>query len=93
MSLNELKGKEVNEGIEPVGDGGFAMTGAGIEFYRLLTIRAALKTQIRGFRLSGKLPQGTTMARKYLGFRGNKESLLQQVEELIQRIQAERREA
>ena len=91
-NLNELTGKEVNEGIDS-GDGGASLTGAGIDFYRLLTIRQALQSQMRGMRLSRKMPQGTTLARRYLGFRGNKESLLQQVNELIDRIQAERRQA
>lgn len=87
--LANLKGSDVNKGIE-TSDGGTMLTGAGIDFYRLLTIKRALDCQMRGFRLSSKLPQGTTLARKYLGLKGNKESLLRQVEEIIERIQAER---
>jgi tRNA(Ser,Leu) C12 N-acetylase TAN1 len=90
-NLNELTGKEVNEGIE-TDSGGFSLTNSGIGFYRLLTIRHALQAQMRGMRLSSKIPQGTTLARRHLGFRGNKESLLQQVNELIDRIQAERKQ-
>jgi hypothetical protein len=89
--LNDLTGKEVNEGID-TDSGGTSLTNAGIDFFRLLTIRQALQSQMRGFRLSGKIPQGTTLARRHLGFRGNKESLLRQVNELIDRIQAERRQ-
>jgi hypothetical protein len=90
QQLNDLKGSDVNAGVENTGGGGFGLTGAGIDFYRLLMIRQALQVQMRGMRLSNKVPQGTTLARKLLGFRGNKESLLRQVDELIARIQAER---
>ena len=87
--LKNLTGKEVNEGIDASSDG-VCMTGAGIDFYRLLTIRQALQVQGMGMRLSSKLPQGTTLARKHLGLKGNRESLLRQVNEIIDRIQAER---
>ena len=90
-SLNELVGSEVNEGVD-ADEAGTSLTGAGIDFYRLLMIKQALGAQMRGSRLSAKMPQGTTLARKYLGFRGNKESLFQQVNELIDRIQAERKQ-
>lgn len=87
--LNDLTGADVNKGIEDTG-AGVAMTEAGIDFYRLLMIRQALQLQMRGLRLSNKVPQGTTLARKLLGFKGNKESLLRQVNDLVDRIQAER---
>tara|TARA_Y100000310_G_C20057885_1_gene523578 strand:+ start:78 stop:359 length:282 start_codon:yes stop_codon:yes gene_type:complete len=87
--LANLKGSDVNKGVEST-EGGMALTGAGIDFYKLLMIKRALDCQMRGFKLSGKLPQGTTLARKHLGLKGNKESLLRQVEEIIERIQAER---
>tara|TARA_B100000214_G_scaffold358761_1_gene319554 strand:+ start:207 stop:494 length:288 start_codon:yes stop_codon:yes gene_type:complete len=87
--LKNLTGKEVNDGIES-SEGGVMMTGAGIDFYKLLTIRQALKLQGMGMRLSSKIPQGTTLARKQLGLKGNRESLLLQVEEIIERIQSER---
>jgi hypothetical protein len=90
MRLNELTGKEVNDGVKET-PGGTVLTGAGIDFAQLLMIRSALRLQSRGMRLSSKVPQGTTLARKLLGFRGNKESLLRQVNELIERIQAERK--
>ena len=87
--LKSLTGKEVNEGVED-GVGGTSLTGAGIDFYRLLMIQQALKAQCRGFRLSNKVPQGTTLARRHLGLKGNKESLLEQVTSIINRIQLER---
>ena len=90
MALNDIKGSEVREGVTSSGGGGFTLTGAGIDFYQILIIKQALRAQISGYRLSSRVPQGTTLARKLLGFRGNKESLLQQVEDLIARIQRER---
>ena len=87
--LKSLTGKEVNEGVED-GVGGTSLTGAGIDFYRLLMFPQALKAQCRGFRLSNKVPQGTTLARRHLGLKGNKESLLEQVTSIINRIQLER---
>jgi len=87
-TLNDLTGQEVLDGIDG-SHGGTSLTGGGIDFYRLLLIRQALQVQAMGMKLSGKLPRGTTMARKMLGFKGNRESLLEQVEELISRIQAE----
>tara|TARA_E500000331_G_scaffold348871_1_gene391143 strand:- start:1081 stop:1374 length:294 start_codon:yes stop_codon:yes gene_type:complete len=89
--LKNLTGKEVNEGVQHH-EGGTSMTGAGIDFYRLLTIRQALQAQCMGMRLSSKVPQGTTLARKLLGLKGNKESLLEQVQQIIDRIQSERAE-
>lgn len=88
--MTELTGAEVNKGIEASECGGTMITGAGIDFYKLLTIRQALQLQMVGMRMSSRLPQGTTLARRHLGLKGNKESLLRQVQELIDRIQAER---
>jgi hypothetical protein len=90
-NLKNLTGREVNEGVEH-DVGGTMMTGKGIDFFQLLTIRQALQAQCRGFRLSNKIPQGTTLARRHLGLKGNKESLLEQVSQIIDRIQAERAE-
>ena len=87
--MTELTGAEVNKGIEASGSGGTMITGAGIDFYKLLTIRQALQLQMVGMRMSSRLPQGTTLARRHLGLKGNKESLLRQVQELIDRIMDE----
>ena len=90
-NLKSLTGKEVNEGVDDH-QGGTMLTGAGIDFYKLLMIKQALQAQCRGFRLTNKAPQGTTLARRFLGLKGNKESLLSQVNEIIDRIQRERAE-
>ena len=89
-SLKNLNGKDVEAGIDSSEVGGTMITGAGIDFYKLLTIQQALRAQMRGMRLSNKIPAGTTLARKHLGLKGNKESLLKQVTEIIERIQSER---
>ncbi len=39
--LANLKGSDVNKGVE-TSDGGTMLTGAGIDFYRLLMIKQAL---------------------------------------------------
>ena len=88
--MKNLNGADVNAGVENITGGGTCLTGAGIDFYRLLMIRTALELQASGLRLSNKVPLGTTLARRLLGFKGNKESLLNQVNELINRIQSER---
>ena len=84
-----INGKSVNEGIES-GPGGTMMTGDGIEFYRLLTLRQAL--QMHPMKMAYHMPAATTLARRMLGIKGNKDKLLQQVNDIIDRIQAERRE-
>ena len=88
--MTELTGAGVNKGIEKGAYGALMITGDGIDFYKLLLIKQALKLQMHGMKLSSRLPSGTTLARKQLGLKGNKESLLRQVEEMIDRIQAER---
>jgi len=88
-NLKDLTGKGINQGVENSA-GGTMLTGDGIEFYRLLMIQSALKLQCKGMRLSSRVPQGTTLARKMLGMKGNKENLLKQVTALVERIQAER---
>ena len=89
MSLKNLTGKGVNEGVEH-SKGGTTLTGDGISFMQLLSIRMALSLQEHGMRLSRSVPMGTTLARQRLGLKGNRESLLRQVNEIVERIQAER---
>ena len=85
--MKNLTGKSVNEGIEHAPSGAVGMTGDGIEFYRLLLLRQAL--EMHPFKLT-RGPAATTLARRMLGIKGNKDKLLQQVNEIIERIQAER---
>lgn len=85
--MKKITGKSVDEGIEEMPSGGVCMTGDGIEFYRLLTLRQALK--VHPLKLT-RGPAATTLARRMLGIKGNRDSLLHQVENLIAQIQAER---
>ena len=89
--LAQLDGRKVSKGIQCHDNGGASLEGAGIDFMRLLMIRQALDLQGKGIRLSRHVPAGTTLARR-LGLKGNREKLLAQVDEIIARIQAERRD-
>ena len=86
--MKNLTGKSVNEGIEQMPSGSVCMTGDGIEFYRLLTLRQAL--QMHPMKLT-RGPAATTIARR-MGFKGNRDKQLQQVNDEIARIQMERGE-
>jgi len=86
--LNNIDGAKVHEGIEVTEGGCISLTGEGIAFMRLLSLRQAL--QLHPMKLSRHLPAATTMARKMLGIKGNRDKLLAQVEEIVARIQEER---
>ena len=90
--MKDLKGKDVEAGIEQSA-GGTSLTGAGIDFYRLLMIRSGLRMLAVGMKMSRHLPAATTLARRELGIKGNLASLTRQVEEIINRVQKERGEA
>jgi hypothetical protein len=49
----------------------------------LYSIRMALSIQEHGARISKGYPMGTTMARKMLGIKGDREKLLEQVDAII----------
>ncbi len=90
--LTQLNGANVEAGIEVIDGVATTLSGEAIPFMQLLYIRTALQIQARGMRLSRNVPMGTTMARKALGLRGNRERLLEQVNAIIARIQSERGE-
>ena len=58
-----------------------------IPVIQIIMIRQALRLQKDGLRLSRKVPAGTTLARQRLGMRGNLDSLLEQVEDLLEQCQ------
>ena len=91
MTWKVPHGKEVNEGIENT-QGATTMTGAGIDFYRLLNLRMALRLAEKGMRMSSRGPAASTIARRELGLKGNIASLADQVDAMIQKIQEERRD-
>lgn len=92
-TLNIPTGSEVNAGVEHHG-GGTTMTGAGIDFYKLLTLRQGLGLQLRGIRITRNrsIPACSTIARKSLGLKGNTQSLYDQVSAMVAKIQKERAE-
>jgi len=66
--------------IEQLPSGGMVITGEHIELYRLLSLRGRLQLEIKGIRFS----QSTSAALKKLyGWKGNKEKILEQLEERI----------
>ena len=90
--LLEVDGKKVEADI--IYDDGYpeGVSGFGKEampYVQLILIKQALEMP-PGMKWSRHTPAGTTMARKWLGLKGNKESLLKQVEAIIHAIDAER---
>lgn len=55
-----------------------------IEFFKLVHLKKGLKLQSKGIRMSSRLPQATTIARRQYGLKGNLESLLEQVEAMVE---------
>jgi hypothetical protein len=72
-----------------VTQGGTMMTGKGIEVYRLATLLSGLRLQAHGIRMSAKIPQATTIARKQYGLKGNLASLTEQVAALLAKVKSE----
>lgn len=65
-------------------DGSISIEGsAGIEVYRLAQLAGALRLQEKGIRMSSRMPQATTIARKQYGLKGSLPKLLAQVEALL----------
>ena len=59
-----------------------------IELYRLLTLRAALRLEVVG--LKGRGRSAYSIAKEELGIKGNKQKVLEQVNEMIQSVKRER---
>ena len=55
-----------------------------IELYRLLTLRAALRLEVVGLKGRGK--SAYSIAKQELGVKGNKQKVLDQVNQMIQSI-------
>ena len=87
--LLEVDGKKVEAAITYNGDGypsGVSSFGKeALPFIQLVLIKQALEMPT-GMKFSRHTPAGTTMARKWLGLKGNKQSLLKQVEAIIDKI-------
>jgi hypothetical protein len=68
--------------VEVSEDGGTMITGDSISLYRVITLKAGLKLEIQGMRMT----RGRTcysMIKEEFGFKGNKEKVLAQIEELL----------
>jgi hypothetical protein len=61
---------------------GTTLTGEAIDFYRLAMIRSGLKLEINGIRLTRGV-SCYALAKKELGFKGNKAKVLAQLEDYI----------
>ena len=58
-----------------------------IDLYRLLSLRAALRLEVVGLKGRGK--SAYSIAKKELGVKGNKQKVLDQVNQMIQSIKEE----
>ena len=66
--------------IEMIKGGSIMLTGEHIDMYRLLTIRAGLKVEAMGMRLTSKAPSCLSIVKKEFGFKGNREKVTAQFE-------------
>ena len=71
------------------GAGGTMITGESIMHYRLLCLIQGLKAEIRGMRLTSKGRTCYAIIKSEYGFKGNKEKVLTQVEQLMATIKEE----
>jgi len=69
--------------------GGTMITGESIMHYRLLCLIQGLKAEIRGMRLTSKGRTCYAIIKSEYGFKGNKEKVLTQVEQLMATIKEE----
>jgi hypothetical protein len=86
---SERRPKTTPRPVELHAGGGATVTGEGMELMRLVMLAKGLRLEASGLRLTAKAPKCTTIARRTLGLRGNREKLLAQVHALIE---AKRRE-
>ena len=62
-----------------------------IDLYRLLSLRAALRLEVVGLRGRGR--SAYSIAKQELGIKGNKQKVLDQVNQMIQSIKQQQGEA
>ena len=62
-----------------------------IDLYRLLSLRAALRLEVVGLRGRGK--SAYSIAKQELGVKGNKQKVLDQVNQMIQSMKTQQGEA
>ena len=69
--------------------GGTMITGESIMHYRLLCLIQGLKAEIRGRRLTSKGRTCYSIIKSEYGFKGNKEKVLSQIEQVMAKIKEE----
>lgn len=68
--------------IDVTESGATVVTGRHIQLFRLITMKQALILESRGLRMS-RGAAASTVVRKQLGLRGNREKLLEQLQAMI----------
>ena len=63
--------------------GSIMLTGDDINVYRLLTIRAGLKAEAFGMRLTSKAPSCLSIVKREFGFKGNLQKVTAQYEAML----------
>jgi hypothetical protein len=66
--------------IEKTETGAVIFTDESTQVFRLLTIRAGLKAEAFGMRLTSKAPSCLSIVKKEFGFKGNREKVTAQFE-------------
>ena len=66
--------------IEKTETGAVIFTNESTQVFRLLTIRAGLKAEAFGMRLTSKAPSCLSIVKKEFGFKGNREKVTAQFE-------------
>jgi hypothetical protein len=77
-------GKEERKmAIKVIEGGSIMVTGEHIDVYRLLTIRAGLKAEAFGMRLTSRAPSCLSIVKKEFGFKGNLQKVTAQYEAML----------
>ena len=63
--------------------GSIMLTGDDINIYRLLTIRAGLKAEAKGMRLTSRAPSCLSIVKREFGFKGNLAKVTAQYEAML----------
>lgn len=69
--------------IEKTETGAIIFTNESVNIYRLLTIRAGLKAEAMGMRLTRKAPSCLSIVKKEFGFKGNLAKVTAQYEAML----------
>lgn len=71
--------------IQNLQGGGVVVTGEGVNLFRLLALKGALKLEIKGMRRS-RGPSASAMIKAEFGWKGSKEKLLEKLEAHISEV-------